>query len=87
MQYDYNMNEKPGSTNEMPYRKPVRIFENSGTVNPEGAYYVQLEKGKTKNFFLQIPLYFPRFVVIIIRHAMRFKNGKIDRYRWFHPKA
>ena len=27
----------------MPYRKPVRIFENSGTVNPEGAYYVQLE--------------------------------------------
>jgi hypothetical protein len=37
------MNEKPGNINKMPYRKPVRIFENSGTVNPEGAYYVQLE--------------------------------------------
>jgi hypothetical protein len=37
------MNEKPGNITEMPYRKPVRIFENSGTVNPEGAYYVQLE--------------------------------------------
>ncbi len=29
--------------NENPYRKPVRIFENSGTVNPEGAYFVHLE--------------------------------------------
>jgi hypothetical protein len=37
------MNEKPGNITEMPYRKPARIFENSGTVNPEGAYYVQLE--------------------------------------------
>jgi hypothetical protein len=29
--------------NDKTYRKPVRIFENSGTVNPEGAYYVTLE--------------------------------------------
>jgi hypothetical protein len=37
------MNEKPGNRNEKLYRKPVRIFENSGTVIPEGAYYVRLE--------------------------------------------
>jgi hypothetical protein len=37
------MNQKTGNINENPYRKPVRIFENSGTVIPEGAYYVPLE--------------------------------------------
>ena len=37
------MNEKPGNTNENSYRKPVRFFEDSGTVNPEAAYYVLLD--------------------------------------------
>jgi hypothetical protein len=34
---------KPADMNRETYRKPVRIFENAGTVNPEGAYYVTLE--------------------------------------------
>jgi len=37
------MNEKTGNINEKPYRKPVRIFEKSGVVNPEMSYYVPLE--------------------------------------------
>ncbi len=38
-----SMRKKPAHLNEKPYRRPVRIFENSGTVSPEGAYYVHLE--------------------------------------------
>ena len=37
------MREKPGNITEKTYRKPVRIFEKSGSVNPEMSYYVQLE--------------------------------------------
>ncbi|MCX6580651.1 MAG: AAA-like domain-containing protein [Candidatus Aminicenantes bacterium] len=37
------MNETIGNTDQKPYRKPVRIFENSGTVNPVESYYVHLE--------------------------------------------
>ncbi|MCX6584750.1 MAG: AAA-like domain-containing protein, partial [Candidatus Aminicenantes bacterium] len=37
------MNEKTGNMNEKPYRKPVRIFEKSGVVDPEMSYYVPLE--------------------------------------------
>ncbi|HLP57521.1 MAG TPA: hypothetical protein VK186_01770 [Candidatus Deferrimicrobium sp.] len=40
------MNEKPEkqeNINEKSYRKPVRFFEDSGTVNPEAAYYVFLD--------------------------------------------
>ncbi|HLP45612.1 MAG TPA: AAA-like domain-containing protein, partial [Candidatus Kapabacteria bacterium] len=37
------MNEKTGNMNEKLYRKPVRIFENSGMVNPEESYYVPLD--------------------------------------------
>jgi len=37
------MNENPENINDKSYKKPKRFFENSGTVNPEGAYYVQLE--------------------------------------------
>ncbi len=37
------MNENPENINEKPYRKPVRIFEKSGVVNPVMSYYVPLE--------------------------------------------
>ncbi|MDQ1350844.1 MAG: hypothetical protein QG657_1146 [Acidobacteriota bacterium] len=37
------MNEKLLDINDKPYRTPKRFFENSGTVNPEAAYYVHLE--------------------------------------------
>ncbi len=37
------MSEKPETINEKPYRKPIRFFEDSGTVNPEAAYYVFLD--------------------------------------------
>ncbi|MCX6583344.1 MAG: ATP-binding protein [Candidatus Aminicenantes bacterium] len=37
------MNEKPENLNHKPYWKPKRFFEDSGTVNPEGSYYVELE--------------------------------------------
>jgi hypothetical protein len=37
------MDQKAGSTNKMIYRKPKRMFENSGTVNPDEAYYVPLD--------------------------------------------
>jgi len=37
------MKEKPGNITEKTYRKPVRVFEKSGSVNPEMSYYVQLE--------------------------------------------
>jgi hypothetical protein len=37
------MEQKAGSTNKMVYRKPKRIFEKSGTVDPESSYYVPLE--------------------------------------------
>jgi hypothetical protein len=36
--------------NKMKYRKPKRIFEDSGSVNPEQSYYVPLENvTNTKN--------------------------------------
>jgi hypothetical protein len=37
------MPEKSGTANNMTYSKPKRIFESSGTVNPESAYYVSLD--------------------------------------------
>ncbi|MDQ1352537.1 MAG: hypothetical protein QG657_2843 [Acidobacteriota bacterium] len=37
------MNEKSVDLNTMSYRKPKRFFEDSGTVNPEAAYFIQLE--------------------------------------------
>jgi len=37
------MNEKPAKINDKTYRKPIRFFEDSGTVNPEAAYFVPLE--------------------------------------------
>lgn len=37
------MQKKAGRIDKMTYRKPVRIFEDSGIVNPEEAYYVSLE--------------------------------------------
>jgi len=37
------MKEKPGNRTEKTYRNPVRVFEKSGSVNPEMSYYVQLE--------------------------------------------
>jgi hypothetical protein len=37
------MPEKSGTTNKTIYRKPKRIFEASGNVNPEAAYYVRLD--------------------------------------------
>ncbi len=37
------MNEQTGNINEKPYRKPVRIFEKSGVVDPVMSYYVPLE--------------------------------------------
>jgi len=37
------MNENTGNINAKPYRKPVRIFEKSGVVDPEMSYYVPLE--------------------------------------------
>ena len=37
------MNEKSRDINEKNYKKPARIFENSGVVSPDDAYYVQLE--------------------------------------------
>jgi hypothetical protein len=37
------MPKKKGDTNKMIYQKPVRIFEDSGNVNPEEAYYVPLD--------------------------------------------
>jgi hypothetical protein len=37
------MTEKDERTNKMIYRKPKRIFEKSGTVDPESSYYVTLE--------------------------------------------
>jgi predicted AAA+ superfamily ATPase len=38
-----NTCEKKQRTDKMNYRKPKRIFEDSGTVNPEEAYYVTLD--------------------------------------------
>jgi hypothetical protein len=38
-----NETENPGNMKEISYRKPVRVFEKSGSVNPEMSYYVQLE--------------------------------------------
>jgi hypothetical protein len=44
------MDEKTRNINETLYRKPGRIFENSGTVIPKSAYYVFLENvTNTKN--------------------------------------
>jgi hypothetical protein len=44
------MNEKTGNINHQVYRKPVRFFEDSGTVNPKAAYCVSLENvTNTKN--------------------------------------
>ena len=37
------MTEKKISINKKKYQKPKRIFENSGTVNPQTSYYVPLE--------------------------------------------
>ena len=37
------MNEQPGNLNENLYRKPVRIFEKSGVVDPEMSFFVPLE--------------------------------------------
>ena len=37
------MSEQPGNIIEKTYRKPVRFFEDCGSVNPEMSYYVQLE--------------------------------------------
>jgi len=37
------MSEKPGNINQKPYRKPVRLFEKSGVVNPVLSYYVLLD--------------------------------------------
>jgi hypothetical protein len=37
------MNEKPLNINDKSYRTPKRFFEDSGTVNPESAYFVQLD--------------------------------------------
>ncbi|MCX6579095.1 MAG: AAA-like domain-containing protein [Candidatus Aminicenantes bacterium] len=37
------MTEQPGNINEKTYRKPVRVFEKSGSVNPEMSYHVHLE--------------------------------------------
>jgi len=37
------MNGKPIDINNKTYRKPKRFFEDSGTVNPESAYYVHLD--------------------------------------------
>jgi hypothetical protein len=37
------MSKKVGKINTKTYRKPKRIFEDSGTVNPEDAYYVPLD--------------------------------------------
>jgi hypothetical protein len=44
------MLKKAGSNNRMVYQKPKRIFEDSGTVNPEEAYYIPLDNvTNTKN--------------------------------------
>ena len=37
------MTEKKRSINKKKYQKPKRMFENSGTVNPQTSYYVPLE--------------------------------------------
>jgi hypothetical protein len=37
------MEQKAGKTNKMAYRKPKRMFEKSGTVDPASSYYVPLE--------------------------------------------
>ncbi|NIO81055.1 MAG: AAA family ATPase [Candidatus Aminicenantes bacterium] len=37
------MTERKADVNRKKYRKPRRIFEDSGTVNPEEAYYVPLD--------------------------------------------
>jgi hypothetical protein len=37
------MEQKAGSTNKTIYQKPKRIFEKSGSVDPETSYYVPLE--------------------------------------------
>ena len=37
------MTEKKADANSKAYRKPVRTFEKSGSVNPEASYYVSLE--------------------------------------------
>ena len=37
------MEQKTESTNKMNYRKPKRIFEKAGSVDPESSYYVPLE--------------------------------------------
>ena len=37
------MNQNSGNMNGRTYRKPVRFFEDCGSVNPEMSYYVQLE--------------------------------------------
>jgi hypothetical protein len=42
------MRKKRGQ-HQMNYRKPVRIFEDSGTVNPEESYYVSLENVVNSN--------------------------------------
>ncbi|HLP46664.1 MAG TPA: hypothetical protein VK186_06900 [Candidatus Deferrimicrobium sp.] len=65
------MNEKPGNINAGPYRKPVRIFENSGTVIPEDSYYVRLEnvtnsqeqdKKKESNAIVANDIYKKRYI-------------------------
>jgi hypothetical protein len=44
------MKQKAGKTNKLVYRKPKRMFEDSGTVNPKEAYYVPLDNvTNTKN--------------------------------------
>jgi hypothetical protein len=37
------MTERKADVNSKEYRKPVRTFEKSGSVNPEASYYVSLE--------------------------------------------
>ncbi len=37
------MQKESGNTNQAVYRKPKRIFEKSGAVNPEASYYVPME--------------------------------------------
>jgi hypothetical protein len=60
------MSEKPGNINEKTFRKPVRLFENSGTVNPEESYYVHLEnvtntRGQDIQAMVDLGRYFSMF--------------------------
>ncbi len=43
------MNDEPKNTNDKPYIKPQRFFENSGTVDPNASYFVRLENVTNTN--------------------------------------